>query len=46
MIGLLIIIFLSVTAEDEEESVTDIKMEGYLHRKPTMDAPNKKSAIR
>ena len=31
---------------ETDESVTDGKMEGYLYRKPTMDAPNRKAPIR
>ncbi|KAK2552536.1 Spectrin beta chain [Acropora cervicornis] len=37
------------TPEDRgetDESVTDGRMEGYLHRKPTMDGHNKKASIR
>ncbi|XP_031552905.1 spectrin beta chain, non-erythrocytic 1-like isoform X2 [Actinia tenebrosa] len=35
------------TAEErQEEHETDAKYEGYLHRKPTMDGPNRKAAIR
>ncbi|CAH3128631.1 unnamed protein product [Porites lobata] len=32
--------------KDIEGSVTEDKMEGYLYRKPTMDAPNRKAPIR
>ena len=32
--------------KETDESVTDGKMEGYLYRKPTMDAPNRKAPIR
>lgn len=31
---------------DTDESVTEGKMEGYLYRKPTMDAPNRRAPIR
>lgn len=31
---------------ETDESVTDGRMEGYLHRKPTMDGPNKRASIR
>ncbi|XP_015776593.1 PREDICTED: spectrin beta chain, non-erythrocytic 1-like, partial [Acropora digitifera] len=37
------------TPEDRgetDDSVTDGRMEGYLHRKPTMDGHNKKASIR
>lgn len=37
-----VLIFLA----DIEGSVTEDKMEGYLYRKPTMDAPNRKAPIR
>ncbi|KAJ7388705.1 hypothetical protein OS493_036144 [Desmophyllum pertusum] len=33
-------------AGETDGSVTDGKMEGYLYRKPTMDAPNRKAPIR
>ena len=33
-------------AGETDDSVTDGRMEGYLHRKPTMDGHNKKASIR